>query len=241
MPDEMKTEFIRAFDLPDVWFRAVKACMDKGYNRPVFRGSRKEQRRMELDHVVLEIAKPSMRPLVPDVPEGVPPPVDMRYVNRYVGYIITADKTADEQYTYGERVAGEINVEVSPEMEHIDKIEGERISSFSFNQLEKISEFLGETPETNRCIIEVGKAEDLLLKHPPCLRLMHFKVRYGQLHLYVYFRSWDAWAGLPGNLAAFQLLKEYLARQFKVDDGKIFASSLGLHVYSGQWKYAKLL
>ena len=70
------------------------------------------------------------------------------------------------------------------------------------------------------------------------MRMLQFKVRYGKLHMFAYFRSWDAWGGLPSNLGALQLVKEFLGRQIGAEDGKIFASSMGLHVYNGEWELA---
>jgi len=239
--------YIKAFDLPSVWYQVLKECMEKGYDRQVFRGSRKEQRRKELDFAVLEIEKPSMLPLVPDVPEGVPPPTSIQYVNTYLEYLITPFKKEWEDYTYGERIAGKLGVaedygtgidKSMKEMSKIDIVEGQRFSALDISQIDIIRRFLAETPETNRCVIEIGKPEDLVLLHPPCMRFLQFKVRYGKLHLYVYFRSWDAWGGLPSNLAALQLVKEFLGKEINVEDGKIIASSMGLHIYSGQWDLA---
>lgn len=221
---------IEAFDLPALWFQVLKECLEHGYLRPVFRGSRQNSRRLELDNASLIVKMPSQRPLEPQVPKGVPPPTSMKYIQKYLRYLITPYKEKWEEYTYGERMVSMI---------HIDKVEGQRMSALDFNQLDKVIEFLKETPETNRGVIEIGKAEDLILKHPPCMRLLQFKVRYGKLHLFVYFRSWDAWGGLPANLGALQLVKEYVGRQIKVEDGQIFAWSPGLHLYDSEWELAK--
>ena len=240
--------YIKAFDLNSCWFQVLKHCLEDGYERPVFRGARKEQRRKELDFAVLHITKPSTRPLVPNIPQGVPPPTSIKYVNTYLEYLITPFKKEWEDYTYGERIAGQLGVPEDygtgidkslQEMSKIDIVEGQRMSALDINQLEIVQQFLKETPETNRLVIEIGKPEDLLLKHPPCMRLLQFKVRYGKLHMFTYFRSWDAWGGLPSNLAALQLLKEFLAKQANVDDGEMYCASLGLHIYSGEWDLAK--
>jgi thymidylate synthase len=48
--------------------------------------------------------------------------------------------------------------------------------------------------------------------------------RHGRrLHFILYFRSWDLWAGFPSNLAAIQLLKEYMGQEIGVEDGSIVA------------------
>jgi len=47
------------------------------------------------------------------------------------------------------------------------------------------------------------------------------------------------WAGFPSNLAAIQLLKEYMASEIGVDDGELIAMSKGLHLYEYAWELAK--
>lgn len=180
----------------------------------------------------MEITNPSMRPLVPTVPGDIPPPTDMEYVNRYLVYMMSPFKEEWESYTYGARMAG---------MSKIDMVEGQRVSSLDFNQLDRVIQILKETPESNRANIVIARAEDLLLEHPPCMRSIQFKVRYNQLHMSLYFRSWDAWGGFPSNLAALQLVKEHVGNEVGVKDGKIFAASMGLHVYDGEWELAEKL
>ena len=58
--------------------------------------------------------------------------------------------------------------------------------------------------------------------------------------VFVYFRSWDLWGGLPANLAGIQQLKEYMAGQIGVDDGEMIVESKGLHLYGYAEELAKL-
>jgi thymidylate synthase len=73
--------------------------------------------------------------------------------------------------------------------------------------------------------------QDITLEDPPCLRLIDTRLMDGKLHFVLYFRSWDLWAGFPSNLAAIQLLKEYMCQEIGVEDGTITAVSKGLHLY----------
>ena len=191
----------------------------------------------------MEITNPEERPLVPDVPEGVPPPTSMKYVNEYVGYLMTTNKEDLEDSTYGERITGTLEpTKFQEDMKKIDRIEGQRVSgSYDLNQLGIIMSYLAETPGTNRSIIAVGKDTDLLLKHPPCLRTLQFKERYGKLHVSLYFRSWDLWGGFPSNLGAIQIMKEYMAKEMGVEGGSTFATSMGAHLYDVQWDLAKIV
>ncbi len=86
----------------------------------------------------------------------------------------------------------------------------------------------------------VGDDRSIFLSDPPCLRAIDTRVRQGKLNFVVYFRSWDLWAGFPSNLAAIQLLKEYMASEIGVDDGEIIAMSKGLHLYEYSWELAKI-
>ena len=84
---------------------------------------------------------------------------------------------------------------------------------------------------SNQEILQVGQPNDIHLPDPPCLRHIDTRIRYGQLHFMVYFRSWDLYAGFPENLGGIQLLKEYMAERIGVEPGETIAASKGLHIY----------
>jgi thymidylate synthase len=109
--------------------------------------------------------------------------------------ILWGQKADSEDYTYGERLT------------NAQKRDG----SF-LNQIEEaIKRYKKEGFGTNQIILQVGQPSDLLLDDPPCLRHVDTKIRDNTLHFFPYFRSWDLWGGFPANLAALQLLKEYMA------------------------------
>lgn len=209
----MRLTTIEAFDIPDAWYRCVRAILDRGYLWTIERGSFEGHQRLEFDNVNITIKRPSTRPLVPDVPEGVPAPTSQKMVDDYLALLMTPDK-GDYQYTYGERISLQLNEAI---------------------------EMLKNSPMTNQCTIEIGQPSDIKIEHPPCLRVIDCRVRYDKLHFFVYFRSWDLWSGLPPNLAGIQLLKEWMARQIGVEDGTLNAWSKGLHLYDFQFEPAKLL
>jgi thymidylate synthase len=93
---------------------------------------------------------------------------------------------------------------------------------------------------TNQACMSVSMPSDIDLHDPPCARSIDTRIRYGKLHFIVYFRSWDLWNGFPANLAAIQLMKEYMAEEIGVEDGEIIASSKGLHLYDYVFELAKL-
>ncbi len=209
----MKVTTINARDLSEAWFLCLDRALTDGYEYTIERGSYKGQKRRELDLAVIQVQFPGTRPLVPDVPPGVPPPTSMEYVENYLPYLMTAHKAEEEQYTYGQYLEKQI--------------------------AEVIRMYKEDGHNTNQAFMAVGDAESIKLPDPPCLRMIDTRVRGGKLNFVVYFRSWDLWAGFPSNLAGIQLLKEYMASEIGVGDGEIVAMSKGLHLYDYSWELAR--
>jgi thymidylate synthase len=205
--------FIKARDLTEAWFLSLRKVLTEGRQYKIERGSYAGQQRKELDYIVVHVEHPDSRPLVPTVPPGVPSPSSMDYIENYLPYLMTSHKAVGEQYTYGQFLEKQI-----AEVIRMYKTDG-------FN--------------TNQAFMAVGDAQSINLPDPPCLRSIDTRIRDNKLHFMVYFRSWDLWAGFPSNLAAIQLLKEYMADEIGVKDGEIIASSKGLHLYEYSWELAK--
>src|SRR4030042_1018039 len=156
---------VDARGLPEAWFLCLRKTLSLGYEYVIDRGSYAGQRRKELDLVVVQVRYPHRRPLVPDVPQGVPSPTSMDYVENYLSYLITSLKADNEQYTYGEDLEKQI-----PEVIRMYREDGHN---------------------TNQAYMAVGSSDSIFLPDPPCLRGIDTRVRYGKLHFVVYFRSWD--------------------------------------------------
>ena len=204
---------IEARDLSEAWFLCLRKVLTDGYGYTIERGSYAGQQRKELNMAVVQIKNPAARPLTPDVPPGVPAPSTMEYVESYLPYLMTSQRAEGEQYTYGQYLESQI-----AEVIRMYKEDG-------FN--------------TNQAYMAVGDARSVFLADPPCLRGIDTRVRYGKLHFIAYFRSWDLWAGFPSNLAAMQLLKEYMGQEIGVEDGEIIAISKGMHLYDYSWELAR--
>jgi len=209
----MRITNVEARDLSEAWFLCLREALGQGREYTIERGSHVGHQRKELDFVVLRVERPGNRPLVPDVPPGVPPPSSMEFVENYLQYLVTSFKAVNEQYTYGEDLEPQI-----PELIRMYKEDGHN---------------------TNQGFLSVGNRESIRLPDPPCLRGIDTRVENGKLHFIVYLRSWDLWAGFPSNLAGIQLLKEYVAAEIGVDDGEIVALSKGLHLYDYSWDVAR--
>ncbi len=212
----MKLEFISARDLPDAWFQSVYRLLGAGREYTIDRGSYASQKRLEFDYVTIQIKYPGVRPLLPDIPPalGIPNPVAEGYLEEYLPYLMTSAKQPGEDYTYGQYL--------EPQIEEVIRMYRE--DGFG----------------TNQAYMTVGDPQSIYLQDPPCLRGIDTRISDGRLHFAVYFRSWDLWNGLPANLGAIQLLKEYMAEAIGVADGEIVAASKGLHLYDYVWELAKL-
>ena len=210
----MNISVIEARDLSEAWFLCLCKTLAEGHAYHIERGSYAGQQRKELDFVVVRVSYPGTRPLIPDVPQGVPPPTTMEYIESYLPYLMTAHKAEGEQYTYGQYLEKQI--------------------------AEVIRMYKEDGYNTNQAFMAVGDSQSIYLSDPPCLRGIDTRIRDGRLHFFVYFRSWDLWAGFPSNLAAIQLLKEYMASEIGVGDGELIALSKGLHLYEYSWELAKI-
>ncbi len=209
----MNISVIDARDLSEAWFLCLRRTLTEGRKYKVERGSYAGQHRKELDFVTVQIRYPGTRPLIPDVPPGVPPPTSMEYIESYLPYLMTAHKVEGEQYTYGQYLEKQI-----AEVIRMYRVDGHN---------------------TNQAFMAVGDSQSVYLTDPPCLRAIDTRIRDNKLNFVVYFRSWDLWAGFPSNLAAIQLLKEYMASEIGVGDGEIIALSKGLHLYEYCWDLAR--
>lgn len=211
----MKLTTIEAKTLPEAWFLCIRECMDNGYEYLIDRGSHQGSKRKELYSTTIRVEYPNSKPLVPTVPEGVPPPSSMDYVESYLPYLMTGAKEENEQYTYGEDI------------------------DYQLKELIRIYKEGGFG--TNQACMSIGSKESIFLESSQCLRIIDTRVWEGRLTFYVYFRSWDLWGGFPSNLAAIQILKEYVASELGVEDGELIAYSKGLHLYSHHWEVANMV
>jgi len=204
---------IEARDIAEAWFLCLRRTLNEGYEYKIERGSYAGQHRKELEFVFIQVKQPGIRPLTPTVPPGVPPPTSMEYIESYLPYLMTAHKAEEEQYTYGQYLEEQIK--------------------------EVIRMYKEDGYNTNQAYMAVGDSRSIYLSDPPCLRGIDTRIRDDKLHFIAYFRSWDLWAGFPSNVAAIQLLKEYMASEIGVGDGEFIAMSKGLHLYEYSWELAK--
>jgi len=256
----LKPIFIQARDLPDAWFQSLYKCVEAGREFTIDSGSYEGQKRLEFDYITIHIKYPGSLPLLPEIPEqyNIPNPVHEDYIAEYLPYLMTGTKKEGEAYTYGERLTNEhitsplLDQEVGNEdivkmdseiwYDNDNIVKGRYIGSQFLNQIELlIWTYKNKGYRNNQMCLQVSKPEDMLLKDPPCLRHIDTRIQDGKLHFFPYFRSWDLWGGFPANLAAIELMKQYVALEIGVENGEMIASSKGLHIYNYVWKLAEII
>ena len=233
---------IRTQTIPSAWFELVYGLMKGDVPHSTYtidRGSYVGQKRLEYDYVTVCIDHPGSRPLIPDIPAGlgIPAPVEsMEYVENYFAqYLMNPELEPNETYKYSTWLA--------PGVERvIEQLRGAPGNNQAAISIGGWCRELDETVEYgNDCCFRWHEAIDTDnfidpatgQRDPACLRVVDFRLdQQNKLHMFVYFRSWDLWGGFAANLSGMQLVKEYVAESIGAEDGKIIASSKGLHLYS---------
>jgi len=251
MPSErcgqMNIDIVKARDLSDAWYQLVYKLLRGDCNRVVYTidsGSYVGSKRLEYQYIVVQIDHPGTRPLIPDIPEhiGIPNPVEsMQYVEDYfTNYLMNPELEENETYRYStwivpgvERVIEQLKGSAGNNQAVIS------VGGWAPNVVwegdmwteKDISPHVGDGEmccDTDN-FIDPGTGQ----RDPACLRLIDFRLdQDNQLHMVLYFRSWDLWGGFPANLAGLRLLQEYVADSLGAEAAKMVCSSKGLHLYS---------
>jgi len=218
----MKHVKISAFDLPDAWFQALNSIWHEGDVYRVGFGS--EETETKKLNLTIEIAHPENRPLVSDKA-----PCDFKYVQGYaLEYLWCGEKKEDETYTYGGRLNNPVN-----------QIE-EAIKRYAEEQQDRQVTLVIRQPNDIEKYDSKGNKSE-----PPCLSLIDTEILNDQMHLTCYFRSWDAYGGLPANIAGLQLFNEAFVseinerRGLSLKTGKLIFHSKNCHIYQRQYALVK--
>ena len=216
----MKHVKITAFDCPEAWFQALSHIWNEGDIFKVNYGS--ETTETKKLNLTIEINHPENRPLVSDKA-----PCDIKYVQGYaLEYLWCGEKQEGETYTYGSRLR-----------EPVNQVE------------EAIKRYLDE-PQDRQVAMVIRLPEDIYKtrkgskeRHePPCLSIIDTEILEGKMNLTCYFRSWDAYAGLPANIAGLQMFNEAFVAEINsrsnlnIETGKLIFHSKNCHIYQRQYK-----
>ena len=213
----MRYAVVKAFDCPDAWYKVLQEIWVKGDLFEVGYGS--EVSKTKKLNLSIEIAHPENRPLVDFMA-----PCDMKYVQWYALKYLWSGAIEDETYTYGSRMR-----------EPVDQVE-EAVKRYVEEKRDRQVTFVIRLPE------DIQKRLDERKHEPPCLSLIDTEISDNQLHLTCYFRSWDAYAGLPANIAGIQIFNEALVSEINrrgklgIKTGKLIFHSKNCHIYERQFK-----
>jgi len=248
---------VDATTIADAWFQAVYKCLEVGRPFIIDKGSFEGQKRLEFDWITLNIKRPGLE-LLPKINPAlnIPDPVAEGYLDGYLPYLMTGEEKVGEAYTYGQRICNTL-FKLHDHQKNLMIFEDESIydnrSTFIktnigdlfngwLNQMElMIYTYKNKGHRNNQMILQVGQPSDMLLVDPPCLRHIDTRIQDNTLHFFPYFRSWDLWCGLPANLAAIEMMKQYCAAEIGVENGSIIATSKGLHLYDYVWELAEIM
>jgi len=248
----MRIAIIEGTRIEDVWFKAIKTCVDLGHNYVIDKGEYQGQQRREFDFVTLKIKTPGKRPLACQS-QYITPTTDEKIEQYFQQYLMDPDfsdeiERKNNEYKYSTWIA--------PNWENCCKLllhgmggcNQACISLGSIIKESKVPKFKESDTGMFELCGEKKVHNAIVFDQPPCLRVIDMRIRYGALHFIVYFRSWDLVAGYPENIGGIQLLKEwcldYINAELEsrgentIEDGEIIASSKGLHIYDHFWKMA---
>ncbi len=213
----MKHVKVTAFDCPDAWYKTLEVIWNEGDSFEVSYGSECSKTRKL--NISIEIVKPENRPLVSDKA-----PCDMKYVQWYALKYLWSGAIEDETYTYGSRLR-----------KPVDQVE-EAVKRYLQEKADRQVTLAIRLPQDIKKSLNGKKHE------PPCLSLIDTEILNEKLHLTCYFRSWDAYAGLPANIAGIQLFNEALATEISrrgnlnLKTGTLIFHSKNCHIYERQFK-----
>ena len=209
----MRHSKIVAYDIQDAWYKTIKEIWLNGDEFEVKYGS--EPSMTKKLNITIEVEHPENRPLTDERA-----PCDLKYITGYaLQYLWLGMVTEDETYTYGSRLR-----------EPVDQVE------------EVVKRYCEETNDRQNTMV-IRRPEDIYkelkgIKHePPCLSILDTEIYENKLHLTGYFRSWDAYAGLPANLAGLQIFNEALILEInsrsgmKLKPGKFIFHCKNCHIY----------
>jgi thymidylate synthase len=118
---------------------------------------------------------------------------------------------------------------------------GPRLRGKNKNQLRWIVELIRKKPDTRRAVIPIYQPKDTKADLPevPCTCTLQFFLRSRRLELITHMRSNDAFRGLPGDIFAFTMIQEIVARSLNVEPGRYKHLVGSLHLYDSDRKDAE--
>lgn len=240
----MKHLSFSCIDIPAAHERALMDIMKIGDDFNVGHGSEETwTKKLSVD---IEILHPEMHPLL-----GRCCPNDEKYLNEYVfRYLWGVEgiphwgKQPNEHYTYASRMREPVN-QTQIAIDRIVENPRDRQITIRIALPQDIQKF-APLIDGQQVLDENGKPAKW---EPPCLTIIDFDIdtKEMSINLDIYFRSWDALAGFPINVAGLQLFNEQFVEEvnLRISDvfhtGKIICRSKNLHIYERQYPIVEKL
>ena len=139
------------------------------------------------------------------------------------------EKQEGETYTYGSRLREPVNQVEESIKRYLDEPQDRQVA-----MVIRLPEDIYKTRKDSKG----GKERH----EPPCLSIIDTEILEGKMNLTCYFRSWDAYAGLPANIAGLQMFNESFVAEINsrsklnIETGKLIFHSKNCHIYQRQYK-----
>ncbi len=182
-------------------YNTLKGMCERGYRQDIQLGSFENEK---------SVYRMQVRPVMIKITEPLnflylPKEVPIGVIEKYYqDYIINPEVQENETYTYGSRI---------------------------MQQIDYVMNMLKDTPDTNQASISISQPSDIILQHPPCLRLIDFKVFDNKLNMTTFWRSNDLDFAFLINQGGMSLLLKDVAEFAGLESGSHFYSSSGTHMY----------
>jgi thymidylate synthase len=248
--------------LDSTWFKLLCEVWKHGRKNKIDYGSFAGSNRLEFDYAAGTIEFPTIRPLAPIMPDGVPPVTTDEAIEHYfANYLMDGHNLSDnEHYRYSTWIhGGEYRLPKSSAFsvygikengDHKRQVYLPLIMNVP-NQVDwVIDHYKTKGFGNNHCYIQIGYPESSFAydvpwndeserQTSPCLRGIDTHIKDNILHLSVTFRSWDLFAGFPENMGGITILGEYIADGLGITMGPLSFACLKLHCYDSQLKAVK--
>ena len=204
--------FIRADSISEAWQRGLALIWRQGAEITDQRGTK-----------IKEIL--SLQMVVEDPYRDMIPPGyswNEERLEEYARQLLSGDNPGFE-YTYGER----LRAWALPGCASLDQIEQ------AIARLRASSSTRRATAVTWIAPLDSNREE------VPCMIVDDFKLRDGQLHLSIFFRSHDFAGAYPANLYGLARLLQYVADEVGAEPGSISTTSASAHIYEHDWDWVE--
>ncbi len=246
---------VRGKNLGEAWENAVRAMMQKGYDR--FVKAPEYQTWTKDSPMFIMVSDPFADPRFS--PKA---PLTQDMADEYARNLVNGmpkEKENSFDYTYYSRLrhypdclirAGMPAVSDEHEIkDYIRKVSGGKCIVQRIDQVEKAIEIFKKDPTRRTVVMHTWiPMRDLAKFTPerkdtssPCLVLAHPQLVEEKLHLNVVMKTNDLYSAWPGNAYAFTALQKYMADKIGVGVGHYTHFSIAMQVYQEVYEAAKMV